>query len=236
MRTRMSWRPFQITLDAMNSPPRKTPLRLAAAAAAACLLLTGCEEPSSDSSSAAVVGQMSTGTTKSTGGYCPSPGPKIAKVLPDLTDSDIRTVLTNPCIPFSGLVSAVLDITVKEDAVTKTFKPVLKDFVSTVDNINTGVTCAYETDNLGIRIYQQNGYPSSVGLTVVIRENIAAPLNIAICFVKQQVPTLTNPGIEPQFEPCWRGAQVTGDDGDKFAMLWVGSTEAVCDALQRSAS
>lgn len=226
----MTARPLPITLDAMELRPHKTPLRLAAAAASACLLLTGCEPPGPTSA----VGQVHAGTTEPPGGLCPPAGPKVAPVLPDLSGYGIESIVTNPCVPFSGLVSVVLDLTAKEDAVAQGFKPVLEGFVRRVDHLNTAVGCAYETDNLGIRVYRQDRVPSSVGVVAVIRENPAAPFDIAFCFLLQQVvPRQADPGDKPKFHPCWRGERVFRGD-DSFTVLWTGSTEAVCGALEKS--
>jgi hypothetical protein len=232
----MSWRPFPITLDAMNFPPRKTPLRLTAAAAAACLLLTGCEPTDSGSSSPAAVGQVNAGTTGPTGGLCPPPGPKVSKVLPDLTSSGIRTVMTNPCVPFSGLVAAVMGVVTEEEPARRSFKPVLEDFIDKIDKANALVECAYRTDTLGIRVYQQDHYAWSVGLVVVIRDNPSAPFDIAACFLTSSFGFRSEGTTSPRFQPCWKGSRVSRADGETFTVLWAGSSDVVCRELQKSAT
>lgn len=235
----MPWRPFPITLDVMNFPPRKTPLRLTAAAAAACLLLTGCDPTDSGSSdSPAVAGgalKTTEPTTGPTTGLCPAPGPKISTALPDLTGSGIRSAVTNPCVPFVDLVAAVLDVTAEEDAVKSAFTPTLARFVERVNAVNTTAECAYRTDNLGVRVYQEDNRPTSIGVAIVIRHNVLAPAQIFECYVKSSLGIPQDPGVLPEFRPCVDGANLVRE-GETFTMVWAGSTEAVCDALQRSAN
>lgn len=228
----MSWPSFPITLDVMNFPPRKTPLRLAAAAAA-CLLLTGCDPTDSGSSDGPAVAGGALKTTGPTTGLCPAPGPKISTALPDLTGSGIRSAATNPCVPFIDLVATVLGVTAEEDAVKSAFKPALASFIERVNAANTVAECAYRTDNLGVRVYQENDRPTSIGLAIVIRHNVLAPAQIFDCYVKSSLNIPQDPGVLPEFRPCVDGANLTRG-GETFTMVWAGSTEAVCGALEKS--
>ncbi|ONI86717.1 hypothetical protein ALI22I_24155 [Saccharothrix sp. ALI-22-I] len=210
------------------------PIRLVAAVG---LLIAGCV-PAQESSSSAGIGvdqAPAPTTTPTTAGYCPQPGPDIARVLPVLTGQGIATILTNPYVPFGELVSVVLDVVQAKDQGNDAFRTKLTEVVDKVANVDTALRCAYKTDNLGVRIYRQDGYAWSGGVAVVIHEDIEAPIDIAKCFVLDQftfdTPTATAADVPgPHFDPCGHGTHVIRED-ESYTVLWAGSSDDICNAL-----
>jgi hypothetical protein len=203
------------------------------------LLLAGCDPVDATSGAAEVAAHTanppatasarpSSGRTST--GRCPAPGPGISKVLPTLSSAGMRTVSTNPCVPFAGLVSDVMGIVTTQDPQKHDFRPYLTKFVDKIAQADDLATCAYETDNLGIRIYQQEKHSWSVGLVVVFRADIKAPAEIGLCYLEKSLGFRSESTRSPRFDPCWRATQVTRG-GDTFTMLWAGSSDVFCTAM-----
>ncbi|WP_158103438.1 hypothetical protein, partial [Crossiella equi] len=98
---------------------------------------------------------------------------------------------------------------------------------STVDTV---MGCAYQLDRLGVVFYQEKSQALSLGLVVAVRGGFDAAAEVAACYLKV---TLTGVRLEttaPGRGPCFRRASVTRA-GEGYELFWVGSTTAMCTAL-----
>ena len=198
------------------------------------LLVSGCLPPDDAGLSA-----KSTDHVEKPSGGCGEAGPKVAALLPAM-GSDFRNVTTNPCVPFGGLLGAVSDLipaAERETEAAQRFLGKLGNVTGQIAAVNDAVTCGYETDRLGIAVYQQVGYGWSVGVVAVLRGHFDALVEGATCWLRQQF------GLSPRSAPA-TGAPKTGPvptlclhtaiptRGDEvYTLLWLGSSDDMCGAL-----
>ncbi|MGH3871936.1 MAG: hypothetical protein ACRDSR_10555 [Pseudonocardiaceae bacterium] len=154
--------------------------------------------------------------------------------------TEIKPVLFNPCLVFSGLVDAVSYVIPSEQRVPETpvFLSRVGTFAGNVASVSGTVKCAYEADRLAIRIYQHANYHWSVGAVAVIRGRLSAVADAVSCYlVGVPVPGMRRndsllPPEGPQPTVCAGAATPTGSDGQYYTVLFVGSSDWMCDALR----
>lgn len=153
--------------------------------------------------------------------------------------TEIKPVLSNPCLVFSGLVDAVSHVIPSEQRVPET--PVFLSRVGTlagnVASVSGTVKCAYEADRLAIRIYQHTNYHWSVGAVAVIRGRLGAVADAVSCYLvgvpaPGMPPNFLLPPKGPQPTVCAGATTPTGSDGQHYTVLFVGSSDWMCDALR----
>ncbi|MET1075861.1 MAG: hypothetical protein ABWY11_24650 [Umezawaea sp.] len=209
-------------------------VRLPALVIAFGLLLAGCQEPTSSSSSAPLVNAgisaQPTGPAKS---LCPAPGPRISKVLPSFSEAEIRTAATNPCVPFAAVVDNVMTLVPESHVQRTVFRQKVSSVIGVINFVNDLATCGYETDSLGIRVYQHPVDSYSVGIVLVLRVEVSAATEVAVCVLKrsaglQDSPPTTTAGANPEFQPC---VHIAKRDQERYVVAWAGSTLSMCTAL-----
>ncbi|GAA2777461.1 hypothetical protein [Crossiella cryophila] len=209
---------------------------IAGLAIALVALLSGCDDLGDQALPVSATKQQviaQTTVSPATAGDCNRTGPKIRSVLPTLT-SKFHIAKANPCVPLIGLVDEVLGVVPRsERAALAAFQDRLGRLVGAANTVNTVLTCAYQTDRLGIVLYQEKAQALSLGLVVAIRGKLDAAAEVAACYLKV---TLTGfladpPPGKPQV-PCFhRGSRKQG--GEDYSLFWVGSSEAMCLALAK---
>ncbi|MGW0515903.1 hypothetical protein [Crossiella sp. NPDC003009] len=200
-------------------------------------LLSGCEEttggfsPGTSVSEAAATSKKSGGTT--TTGDCSRTGPKIRSVLPVLS-AKFQIAKANPCVPLAGLVNEVLEVVPRSQrAALAQFQDRVGRLVGAASHVNTVLTCAYQTDRVGIVLYQEKASPLSLGLVVAIRGKLDAAAEVAACFLKVTILGVSaDPPPGAAKAPCFhKGSRKQG--GEDYSLFWIGSSEAMCTALAR---
>jgi len=197
------------------------------------LLLAGCDpvdEPGDDPP-----GSAATTTAPSTESGCSAARGKAGAMLPAAT-AKFRTVSTNPCVPLADLADQVLQFIPEADPeeprIRKaTFRTILTDTSGRVFAANDVASCAYETDRLAFRIYQQKDHAWSVGAVVVIRGTIDAAVEVAVCYFEKGLGVRNEPGHRttpgPHWQPCADVVQPT-HNGEVYTVLYAATSDEMC--------
>jgi hypothetical protein len=211
----------------------------------AAILLSGCEYPDDGGTEEVGVGQ---GETTTAG--CGQPGPQVGRWLPALESSKERqatiTTRENPCLPF-GQLPGIINTVIPDEEVPDRAKSDVGDFRYHVADVadrflaySDAVECGYETDGLAIVIYQHADHPWSVGLVVVVRLSVDAAVDAGLCYLGKQLgfdapgDSPRSYGNQPRPDFCGLAAQPEGDNGEDYAVVALGSSNWMCEALQAS--
>jgi hypothetical protein len=104
---------------------------------------------------------------------------------------------------------------------------------------NDAVSCAYETDSLAIRIYQQKDHAWSVGVVAVIRGSIDSAVAVTVCYFEKGLGVRNEPGPRttpgPHWKPCADVAQ-PAHNGEVYTVLVAGSSDEMCRFVGKAMS
>jgi hypothetical protein len=217
--------------------------RLRAACLAAVLTLTfsaaACgpfDDDSSSSGSAPLAGGGGGGGNNGGKAGCSQAGPLTKDFLP-LFPPGTTKMIENPCLKLVGLVSEVTGLIPEGDRGTVTeFLGKVGDLADRAAKVGDAVECGYETDRLALAIYQDKKTLWSIGVTAVVRGDIDAVVEGALCYLLKQLPFGLGQGVanpeNPQFMVCV-DAQRRHRGNDDYTVLWLGSSDVMCDSLTR---
>jgi hypothetical protein len=210
------------------------------------ILLTGCEYPDGDGTTNEAVVVPSTSTTAG----CAQAGPKVGQWLPVLDSSNPRQatiqVRENPCLPFGDLVglvdSVIPDGEVPDMAKSDVglFRDRVRDAAGRFLALEDAVECGYETDGLAIVVYQHADHPWSIGLAVVVRLGVQEVIDAGLCYLGKQISfdepgdSTRSDGNQPQPDFCGLAAQPVSGDDEYYAVVALGTSTWMCDALRTS--
>ncbi|MBE1582595.1 hypothetical protein ACFPOI_24975 [Nonomuraea angiospora] len=169
-------------------------------------------------------------------GFCPAAGPITRSLLP--SPEGVERVATNPCLGVNGLIGMALDVIpeqkMADEAELRTFRQGLRTFASRVTMAADAVDCAYENDHLAVSIYQDPQYDWSVGLVAVVRGDLEAAAEDAVCLLLKQVPFLPDVGFRADGPPTPKfcaDAESREAQGYDFMIMWIADSDAMCRSL-----
>ncbi|MER6009046.1 hypothetical protein [Nonomuraea angiospora] len=172
-------------------------------------------------------------------GFCPAAGPITRSLLP--SPEGVERIATNPCLGVNGLIGMALDVIpeqkMADEAELRSFRQGLRTFATRVTAAADAVDCAYENDHLAVSIYQDPNYGWSVGLVAVVRGDLEAAAEEAICLLLKQVPFLPDVGFRADGPPAPKfcaDAESREARGYKFMILWIADSDAMCRSLTHS--
>lgn len=223
------------------------------AVALVAVLVSGCDDVVSATSAGgggAPTGGAGTATAGTTaGGNCGRSGSRVGHWLPVLDDADPRqaniTTHENPCLPLSGLiglVDAVIPSQVPDLAGRRVeyFRTEVRRTASRFVAAHDGIECGYQTDGLAVVTYQHVEHPWSVGLVVVVRLGFDAIIDAGFCYLGKQLgvdgphDSTRSDGNQPQPTFCGLAAQPRSADGERYAVVALGTSTWMCAALEAS--
>ncbi|MEU6782892.1 hypothetical protein ABZ912_27165 [Nonomuraea angiospora] len=169
-------------------------------------------------------------------GFCPAAGPITRSLLP--SPEGVERIATNPCLGVNDLIGLALDAIpeqkMADEAELRSFRQGVRTFATRVTVAADAVDCAYENDHLAVSIYQDPKYDWSLGLVAVVRGDLEAAAEDAVCLLLKQVPFL--PDVRPRAdgppEPKFCAGAVSREArGYSFMILWIADSDAMCRSL-----
>ncbi|HEX4816134.1 MAG TPA: hypothetical protein VFV66_25600 [Nonomuraea sp.] len=172
-------------------------------------------------------------------GFCPKAGPITRSLLP--SPEGVERIATNPCLGVNGFLGLVLDAIpqrqMADEAELRKFRAGLRTFAKQVVLVADAVDCAYENDHLAVSVYQDPEYGWSLGVVAVVRGDVEALAEDAVCLLAKQVPFV--PEIRLRAEgppaPAFCADTVLKEAEDyEFRVIWLASSDAMCRSLSGS--
>jgi hypothetical protein len=190
-------------------------------------------------------------------GECRQPSAQTTSLLATLPDADYAATV-NPCAAFLDVLGQL------ESAVPKASDPVgtsdygpsgegdpgqirtgrtkfhkglsvVKGRLGTVLAARDAVQCGYGNDRLALAFYRDRAWSWSVGLVAVVRGDIDAVTETAVCTLLRQIPGLgsgeSDAAKPPRISFCFQAKSLDPIDGERYTAMWVGSTDLLCDAF-----
>jgi hypothetical protein len=172
-------------------------------------------------------------------GFCPKAGLITRELLPSL--EGVERIATNPCLGVNGFLGLVLDAIPQEEMDAKRelrrFRTGLTSFAKQVVLVADAVDCAYENDHLAISVYQDPEYSWSLGVVAVVRGDVEALAEDAVCLLAKQVEFIPGFGVRAEGPPT---ATFCADtvlreaQGHQFRVIWLASSDKMCRSLSGS--
>ncbi|MFI7135777.1 hypothetical protein ACIBQ1_59740 [Nonomuraea sp. NPDC050153] len=201
--------------------------------------LTGCEFQGDQASADQPSQAQSKDPPPAKKGFCPEAGPITRSLLP--SPEGVERIATNPCLGVNGFLGLVLDAIPEQEMADKAelrkFRTGLTTFTKQVVLVADAVDCAYENDHLAVSVYQDPEYGWSLGVVAVVRGDVEALAEDAICLLAKQVPFIPDFGVRAEGPPT---ATFCADtvlreaQGYRFRVVWLASSDRMCRSLSGS--
>ncbi|MFC4015274.1 hypothetical protein ACFOY2_49240 [Nonomuraea purpurea] len=169
-------------------------------------------------------------------GFCPEAGPITRSLLP--SPEGVARIATNPCLGVNDFLGLVLDgIPEKEMAgkeELRKFRSGLTTFAKQVVLVADAVDCAYENDHLAVSVYQDPRFGWSLGVVAVVRGDVEALAEDAICLLTKQVPFIPDVGVRAEGPPTptfCADTVLREAQGYQFRVVWLASSDRMCRSL-----
>ncbi|GAA4098132.1 hypothetical protein [Nonomuraea soli] len=166
--------------------------------------------------------------------FCPKAGPITRSQLP--SPADAERIATNPCVNVNGLVGLAVQ-NIPDSAVKTTFRAGIKSFAGKFLLAADAVNCAYENDHLAVAVYRDPEYTWSTGLVAVVRGDVQALAEDAICLLEKQLNPFDDFGAIAEDKPSPRFCadhESRTAQGYDFKILWIANSTTMCRNLAYS--
>lgn len=201
--------------------------------------LTGCEIPGDSASADQPAQAQPKNTPPAKKGFCPKAGPITRSLLP--APEGVEQIATNPCLGINGFLGMVLDVIPEQDMASKkalqSFRTGVTVFAKQVVLVADAVECAYKNDHLAVAVFQDPEYAWSMGVVAVVRGDVEALAEDAICLLAEQVPFIPGVSIRAEGEPvaefCAESV-LKEAQGYQFMVVWLADSNTMCRSLTNS--
>lgn len=201
--------------------------------------LAGCEFPADQASADQPSQAQPKDPPPAKKGFCPKAGPITRSLLP--SPEGVERIATNPCLGVNGFLGLVLDAIPKQEMADKVelrnFRTGLRTFAEQVVLVADAVDCAYENDHLAVSVYQDPEYDWSLGVVAVVRGDVEALAEDAICLLAKQVPFIPDFGVRAEGPPTPKfcaDSVLREAQGYQFRVVWLASSDRMCRSLSGS--
>ncbi|MFI5909390.1 hypothetical protein [Dactylosporangium sp. NPDC051541] len=176
------------------------------------------------------------------GAKCRQPSAETTGKLPKLGGDYNATI--NPCLSFADVLAQLNDLVPERDAKVPggegspdAVRPQREKFhrgvaaarkrIGTLVTAKDAVQCGYATDHLAIGLYQAKSPKWSAGVVAVLRGDLDAVTETAVCTLLRQIPGLGDGEQDEQPPPRVSFCFDHKRQGE-FTWMWLGSSDVVC--------